>query len=129
MRIRASDTRAMLNSPAARRGATRWSQRAPPGARTARPCPSTMVTRSRLSGSAIRIRLVRLHDPLHQRMPDDVLIVEKDDADAFHALHHAERFDEPGHAARRQVDLRDVAGNHRLRSEAEARQEHLHLLG
>ena len=29
----------------------------------------------------------------------------------------------------RQVDLRDVAGDHGLRAEAEARQEHLHLLG
>ena len=29
----------------------------------------------------------------------------------------------------RQVDLRDVAGHDRLRSETEARQEHLHLLG
>ena len=29
----------------------------------------------------------------------------------------------------RQIDLRDVAGDDRLRSEPEARQEHLHLLG
>ena len=28
-----------------------------------------------------------------------------------------------------QIDLRDVAGDHRLRAEAETRQEHLHLLG
>ena len=30
---------------------------------------------------------------------------------------------------RGQIDLRDVAGDDGLRSEAEARQEHLHLLG
>ena len=40
-----------------------------------------------------------------------------------------QRLDQARRPSGRQVDLRDVAGDHRLRSEAEARQEHLHLLG
>ena len=43
--------------------------------------------------------------------------------------HDLHRLDQPGHAPRRQVDLRHVAGDHRLGSEAEPGEEHLHLLG
>ena len=39
------------------------------------------------------------------------------------------RLDQPALLAARQVDLRDVAGDHRLGAEADAREEHLHLLG
>ena len=43
--------------------------------------------------------------------------------------HDLHRLDEAGGLAGRQVDLRDVARHHRLGPEAEAREEHLHLLG
>ena len=39
------------------------------------------------------------------------------------------RLDQAALLPARQVDLRDVAGDHRLGAEADAREEHLHLLG
>ena len=42
---------------------------------------------------------------------------------------HALRLDEAALLAAREVDLRDVAGDDRLAREADAREEHLHLLG
>src|SRR6478672_723620 len=122
-----SETSAMATSPRAAAGATRASQAARPGARTARPRPSLTDTDKRLlSGSTVRF--VRLDDLLHQRVPHDVLVVEVDERDAVDLADHFHRLDQPGGAAGRQVDLRHVAGAHRLGAEAKPRQEHLHLL-
>src|SRR6185503_9033085 len=41
----------------------------------------------------------------------------------------AARLDQPAFLAAREIDLRDVAVDHRLGAEADARKEHLHLLG
>src|SRR5689334_21900594 len=121
--MRASYTRAMPISPRADRGATRASQAASDGARTERPRPSLIDTRIRvirglLSGSTVGF--VGLDDLLHQRVPDDVLLVEVDECDAGNGADDFDGFDESGRAARRQVDLRDVAGDDGLRSKAEA---------
>ena len=45
------------------------------------------------------------------------------------SLDDLQRLDQARRFGLRQIDLRDVAGDDRLRSEPEARQEHLHLLG
>ena len=62
-------------------------------------------------------------------MAHDVLLVEVDERDAFDVADDLHRLDQAGRASDRQIDLRHVAGDDRLRSEAEPRQEHLHLLG
>src|SRR5258708_35711993 len=132
--MRASLTSATLTMPFARAGATRRSHAARPGTARRRPRSSAMPTRRPGSPSgmldvAARERLVGLHDLLHELVPHDVAIVEVDERDSVDGADDLHRLDEPGGAPMRQVDLRDVAGDHRLRAEAEARQEHLHLLG
>src|SRR5687767_10109270 len=107
VRTRASGTMATVTLPRARAGATRRSQGASPSARTPL-VPTTSTSslgppglrllapdpfRGLLSLSAIRMRVVRLHDHLHQFVADDVLVVEVherdpvdvlDDPDGFH---------------------------------------------
>ena len=75
------------------------------------------------------IRLVRLHDLLHELVTDDVAVVEVHKRNAFDVVHDVHRLDQARRLADREIDLRHVAGDDGLRAEAEARQEHLHLLG
>ena len=62
-------------------------------------------------------------------MADDVGAREMDKRETAHAPEDALALDEAALLAAREVDLRDVAGDHRLRAEADSGQEHLHLLG
>src|ERR1051325_2233736 len=78
-RICASETSAIESAPRARRGATRRSQAASPGARTRRPLASVIVT---ARAAAIRELLVRLDDLLHELVAHDVALVEVDEGDA-----------------------------------------------
>src|SRR5262249_19072812 len=127
-RIAASRTSAMPSSPDARDGARDSSHFASPEARTGRPRPSVTATRTRLlSGSTVRF--VRLDDLLDELMTDDVPLVEMHERDAVDVADDLDRLDEAGRAADREVNLRDVAGDDRLRSEPEPGEEHLHLLG
>src|SRR5262245_58827322 len=126
--MRASETSATAISPRADAGATRASHAASPGARAGRPRPSLTTTASRLLSGSTAVRFVGLHDLLHELMAHDVALVEVDERDALHLADHLHRLDEARRAPGRQIDLRDVARDDRLRSEAEARQEHLHLL-
>src|SRR5579872_5114504 len=73
--------------------------------------------------------LIRKNDSLHQSMPHDIAIVENRKIDAWRVGEHGARFLQPRQLAAGQIDLRDIAGHHRLRVVAEPRQEHLHLLG
>src|SRR2546422_1706291 len=62
-------------------------------------------------------------------MADDVFALERGERDTPHL---SQDLLDRHHAAllpTREVDLRDVAGHHRLRAEADAREEHFHLLG
>ena len=72
--------------------------------------------------------LIRLHDVLHDLVPDHVPPSEVDELDPLDAqedlLHHAQAASLPG----REVDLRDVAVDHGPRPEPDAREEHVHLL-
>jgi hypothetical protein len=79
---------------------------------------------------ALRVFLapVRRDDALHERMPHDVLGVEMDERDARHAVENSADLLQARLLAARQVGLRDVARDDGTRAEAEARQEHLHLL-
>ncbi len=78
---------------------------------------------------ALDVALVGADDLLHQRMADDVGAREARERDAAHAGEDAVGFDEPALLAAREVDLRHVAGDDGLGAEADAGQEHLHLLG
>src|SRR5436190_20340770 len=73
--------------------------------------------------------LVRLDDPLHELVADDVLVAELDERNAVDRGEDLAHLDQPGCLLPRQVDLRHVAGHDHLRAEAEPGQKHLHLLG
>ena len=62
-------------------------------------------------------------------MADHVGAREVAEGDAAHARQDARGLDEAALLPAREVDLRHVAGDHGLGAEADARQEHLHLLG
>src|SRR5688572_7278763 len=144
--MRASATTATVISPRARRGATASSHRPRPGARRA-PEVTTCTTRDLAPdwrrpcrgdvcvAPTLRLRtragegIVCLHDLLHELVSDDVAVVEVDEADALDVLDDRKRLDEPRLPRMRKIDLRDVAGDDRLRPEAQTGQEHLHLLG
>src|SRR6185503_14722412 len=133
-RTRASDTMATVIAPRARAGATDCSHAARPGTRT--PAGLTRSTsKGRPEGrprrsllSILAERVVRFHDLLHELVPHDVPFVEVHEADPVDVADDVERLDEARHPPARQIDLRDVAGDDRLRTKPEARQEHLHLL-
>src|SRR5690242_11511694 len=76
----------------------------------------------------VRMLVVGLDDPLHEPMAHHVLTAEPDEFDAFDVLQDVRHDDQTGLLVARQVDLRDVPGDHHLRPEPEPRQEHLHLL-
>ena len=62
-------------------------------------------------------------------MPHDVAVVEPHERNSRRVAEHDARFLEARQLSARQIDLRDVAGDDGLRVVAEAREEHLHLLG
>src|SRR5437879_318045 len=87
---------------------------------------------SRRSGSApfaAAFRaLVRGDDVLHEPVANDVALAEAHELDPGDVAQNVLRLFETGKLAGRQIDLRHVAGNDRLRPVSEARQKHLHLL-
>ena len=78
---------------------------------------------------ALGVHVVGLDDPLHELVAHDVLAAEADELDALDPVEDVADDDQPRLLLARQVDLRDVAGHDHPRAEAEAREEHLHLLG
>src|SRR5687767_10825770 len=75
-----------------------------------------------------RLLVVGIDDARHQRVAHHVLRAELRECDAAYLGEDAPRLDQAALLAARQVDLRDVAVHHRSRAEADAREEHLHLL-
>src|SRR5262245_35119692 len=73
--------------------------------------------------------VVRRADVAHQAMADDVALAELAETDAVDAGEDLAGVLESRRLAGGQVDLRDVAGDHRLGTVAEPGEEHLHLLG
>src|SRR5262249_61561275 len=80
-----------------------------------------------LSPCLLGVPLVRLDDPLHELVTDDVLVGELDERDAVDRREDLAHLDQAGCLLARQVDLGHVPGHDHLRAEAEPGQEHLHL--
>src|SRR5579884_2716875 len=59
-----------------------------------------------------RVAVVGIDDLLHERMADDVGAREAHERDAAHVAQHALGLDQAALLAAREVDLRDVAGDH-----------------
>src|SRR3990170_931586 len=76
----------------------------------------------------LRVLLVGIDDARDQGVAHHVLGAELRKGDAAHALEDAARLDQAALAAAREVGLRHVAVHHRFRPEADAGEEHLHLL-
>ena len=81
------------------------------------------------AGALGRFAVVGVDDLLDERMAHDVGAGEVPERDAAHAVEDARGLDEAALLPAREVDLRDVAGDHGLGAEADAGEEHLHLLG
>src|SRR5690242_2723395 len=63
---------------------------------------------------------VGANDHLDQLVPHDVFISEVNKLDSFDVRQNALRFDKTAAFARRQIDLRHVAGDHGFRTETDA---------
>src|SRR5208282_4150882 len=74
------------------------------------------------------VLVVGANDSLHQVMTHHVAFVEVYERQSVDALQDFDRFDQTAAARGGQVDLRDVAGDHRLGTKSQAGDEHLHLL-
>src|SRR6478672_12645205 len=122
-RIRRSEMIAMLRSPFAAAGATFAIQA--PSPRVAGLTASGVATLTRSRAAAICV--VCLDDRLHEFVADHVALVEVNERDAFDLADDFHRLHQTRYPRAGQIDLRDVARHHRLRTKAEARQEHLHL--
>ena len=73
------------------------------------------------------VGLVSSNDALHQRMPHDIPLVEMNKRDSFHAGNDVSRLDQSRHLSDRQIDLRDVSGDHGFAVISDSGQKHLHL--
>ena len=78
---------------------------------------------------SLSVLVVCQNNHLDKVVAHDVFIGKMNELDALDVAQNALGFDKPRAPARRQVYLRDVARNDRLRPESYARQKHLHLLG
>src|ERR1700691_389260 len=74
------------------------------------------------------VLVVGANNPLHQMMANYVALVEVHECQAVYRLQDVDRFDQSAAARRGQVDLRHVAGDHRLGIKSESGDKHLHLL-
>ncbi|TSE25593.1 hypothetical protein Tsedi_01178 [Tepidimonas sediminis] len=74
------------------------------------------------------LAVLRAVDARHQRVAHHVGAGQPRECNPRHAPQHALGVDQARQLRARQVDLADVAGDHGLGAEADARQEHLHLL-
>src|SRR6266436_5694802 len=72
--------------------------------------------------------LIRPDNLLHQIVPDHVFVAKLHRADSRNSPANFHGLDQPALLPARQVNLRDVPGNHGLRIESQPRQKHLHLL-
>src|SRR5215471_3017439 len=73
------------------------------------------------------IRLVSSDNTLNERVSYNIPVIEMDERHTIDARNDISRFNETGHFAERQVDLRHIARNNRLAVVADARQKHFHL--
>ena len=71
--------------------------------------------------------VVGIHYSLHQRVPDYIRGTQRHGGDSLDPPQPRQGVDQAAVGMRRQIDLRDVAGDHDLRTGAHPRQKHLHL--
>ena len=87
-----------------------------------------LLTLIAFGGALFVVLGVRVDDLSDERMAHDILAGQAGEVDVIHLVqdlrHHLQT-----RSADRQVDLRDVAGDDHAGAEAEAGEEHLHLLG
>ena len=84
--------------------------------------------RTAVGGARRGVLVVGLDDALDEIVADNVVLVEIDHGDSLDIADDFDGFDEAGAASVGQIDLGDVAGDDGLGIEAEAGEEHLHLL-
>ena len=70
---------------------------------------------------------VGAHDARDQGIAHHIVIGKVDEGGAFHILQRLDRFSEAGSRADRQIDLRQIAGDHHAGIFTEAGEEHFHL--
>src|SRR3954464_6697324 len=90
------------------------------------PCHSPPVIA--LNIALARMRFVGPDNHLDEAMAHDIFVGEIDELDAFYIGEDTLGFDEAAALSGREIDLGYVAGDDGLGAEADARQEHLHLL-
>src|SRR6185503_21357081 len=88
-------------------------------------CTENLLRRWRLLGFFV----VGIDNPRDKRVAHHVGGCEIGEGDTTHAGENAPRLYEAAFLPAPEIDLRDVAGNYRLGAEADASEEHLHLLG
>src|SRR5947209_4965303 len=96
---------------------TRGRNRAGAGRRSRAAPPLPPPLRARL----FCVQLLGLDDPLHEPVPHDVLVAEANEGDRVDGAEDVLDVDQARRLLARKVDLRDVAGDHHLGAEAEAR--------
>src|SRR5436305_400628 len=89
----------------------------PPAASSRTPITSTSnnsssLARAELGRQPLRVLVVRGDDPTDQLVSHDVLVAEADEIDALDPAEHVGDDDQAGIVLARQVDLRDVPGDH-----------------
>ena len=72
--------------------------------------------------------IVGADDALHQVVPHHVAFVKVDEREPFDVLQNVHSFQQAAAPRTGQVNLRDIARDHRLGVESEAGDEHFHLL-
>src|SRR5919198_5961975 len=92
------------------------------------PAPAALV--GAVLGAVLAVvLLVRVDDTADELVPYDIVRREAREVDVVEALEDVLHLTQTRLGAGRQVDLRHVTGDHDLGVEAEAGEEHLHLLG
>src|SRR6185436_5939280 len=73
------------------------------------------------------IGLISSNDSLHERMTNDVAVVEMNKRYTFHAGNHVACFNQTGHLSDGKIYLRYVASNHSLTAVSDSSEKHFHL--
>src|SRR6267143_5182415 len=73
------------------------------------------------------VLIVGIDDIFHELVTHDVVPVKITELDPIDFMQNVADLDQTGYRRRRQVDLRDVAGDNGLRVSADSGQKHLHL--
>src|SRR5215212_5604604 len=104
----------------------RWPSTTPAAAS---PPSGTAPCGPQLGRLALAVGVIGLDYALHELVAHHVLAAEADELDPLDGFEYLADDYQSRALVAREVDLGNVARDHHLRAEPEARQEHLHLLG